>query len=152
VIQITNLYDPEAFITGRIKHLVHETMLFSKESAHGLDAETIGKMDDGEKTGLVVELMGFGVSKQKDGQRSATAKVTLEWRVTVVTPSELYNTISGAIMCEVIGLLIMPDAKCGGRFELIPDVHEFHKPKFDTSLTAIHATFGYDCLIKPIKG
>ena len=149
MIQITNLYDPETTLIDLIKHLVHPTMVFTKERAHGLDAKLIGTMATGEKVALVIELMGFGVTKQKEGQRSATAKITLEWRVTVVTPSELYNTIAGAIMCDIIGLLISPSHKCNGRFELIPDVHEFHKPKFDTSLTTVHATFGYDCLIKP---
>jgi len=146
---IKNFYDPEEAIVNAIKNLFTDKTMFSVESSHKLDAEFMASIhDDSEKAACVIEYMGYAPDKTQMTGRSAILQ--MEYRITVVTPSELYNSLAGAIMVDVISNIIgIRQDVCGGTFEAIADVHQFHRPKFDTSLTTLHATFGHKVLIKP---
>ena len=148
-VEISNIYEPEIEIVKRIKPLFHDELMFSKDTAHTLDAELLESYPEKDRLACVVELMGYKPHDHNKAGRSA--RVDLTWRVTVVSPSELYNGVSGDTLVSLISRLIAGSDHCGGVFMLIPDVSQGHTPKFDTSLTAIHATFSYEVIIRPFS-
>jgi len=48
-VEISNIYEPEIEIVKRIKPLFHDELMFSKDTAHTLDAELLESYP--EKTG-----------------------------------------------------------------------------------------------------
>jgi len=141
-IHLNNIYDDEIHLVGCVADLFDEKLMFTMDTAHELTADYFQKFADSDKVACVIELMGFKPAANVDKQPKGLSFIEMEWRITVLSPSELYNRQCGAKLIEVIRSVCALNVDgCKNRYQLIQDVHEGHKPKFDTSLTAIHASF-----------
>ena len=145
---ITNFYDSENVLQKAISPLFLDELMFSTETAPKLDAKKLASVPEKDKRiACVIEYLGYKVLESKN---SRSALIRQEWRISVVAPSELYNSMVGATMLDVArNVLGIKSELCRGSYELIDDVHQFHRPMFDTNLTKLHVSVGYTGIIKP---
>lgn len=144
--KMENMYAPEDAIKALIEPLFPEGNVFTQYTMDDLDSEFFDEMEVENRLAALIAYSGFGV-KGKAGRESQV--IAPLWRIIVVTPDELYKSVAGVKLVEVIkavkGKKIYPES--GKEMMLEQDVREFNVPDFVNSLVGIPAVFSFDVTI-----
>jgi len=140
--QIDNIFDAEDSIHSAVAHLFNSELIYSYESASNLDAEHLLKYPKDDRYALITAIKSIGDAM--DGNA-----LDIEWRVMITCPSEFYKTGAGKKLVDVCRAILdlTEEENCTRMFTLIPDVHTFNEPLFDSSLVLLQLTFRYRGLL-----
>ena len=145
--ELTNYFDPESFINDAVHDMFDPKLIYSIDTAHELTGEVVSKFDKSKRHACVIELKSIDVA---DKQPRNNVLLSQEWRVSVVTPTELYNSVAGVMIVEVIRRIIAinGDNDCGLDFQLMKDSHQYDEPAWGYDLMRLQATFNLNCIIR----
>lgn len=143
----SNMYAPEAMIREALLPLFNEDLIFTQQTIDDIDSSIFeDKNNDCDLAACLIIYGGYRVLST--GGRGKQQKIRPLWRVVVVTPSELYMTLCGVKMIEVVKVLkgSTLENTCSG-LELVDDVREFNEPSFINSLVGIPSVYSFDTVV-----
>lgn len=144
--KMENIYAPEDAIKALIAPLFPDDMVFTQYTMDQMKPEMFKELEVEDRLAALILYSGYSI---KDNSARKAHMMTPLWRIIVVTPSELYKSVAGVKLMEVInhvkGKKIYPDS--GKELVLETDVREFNMPDYVNSLVGIPAVFSFDVVI-----
>lgn len=143
-------FDGELLIYNAIKDLVLPEYIYSYETVNTFDHFDVDTPVD-KQVAISIESIGYAVPNSNEYPKNrsprGTTVINPEWRVNVIVPSEQYH-VGGVVLYDIIKRVTsIPDnVMCKG-LRAISDVHQFHRPEFDSEYVMLHCTFTYDIIL-----
>ena len=129
---ITNFFEAESLIIKSCRDLFSPNMIYKHSEVGDLDNDDFTKFTiDSDKVGLMVMQAGFKVNPMVGKRSFKQQKIKFFWRLAIVCPSDLYDTIGGLkkweVMQRLMGTKLSPNYT---ELVLIDDERDFNEPEF----------------------
>ena len=146
---IASMFEPETLIMERFDALFPTDMIFSESDATDLDNETfaVNEIVD-DRVGCIVVNAGYRSEPLVGNNRNPQQKIKMLWQVVVICPRELYATVGGGKMLEVIAAL--KGYRLSSDFDymqLIDDERGFNRPEYANDIAYLPMMFSVSAVI-----
>lgn len=146
---IGNYFEVEALIIDKCQDLFSPKMIFNQSEIGDLDNDDFTEFTvEEDRVGLMVRQAGFKVDPLKGKKSFKQQKVKFFWQLIVVCPSDLYDTVGGLKVIEVMQRLMgVKLSKDYTEMQLIDDERDFNQPEFMKDLVYIPTMFQLEGLL-----
>lgn len=146
---IGNYFEVEELIINKCKNLFSPGMIFNQSEIGSLDNDDFTQFTiDSDKIGLMIRQAGFKVDPLVGKKSFKQQKVKFFWQLIIVCPSDLYDTIGGLkviqVMQRLMGVKLSPNYT---EMMLIDDERDFNQPEFMKDLAYIPTMFQCEGLL-----
>lgn len=140
---LTNIFEPEQLIVDAIAPLFQTDMVFTEANSAHLNNQFFNSIPvEEDKVGALVLSRGFKSDGLVSAKGSKNQRLKLVWQVAVVCPKNLYYSIGGSKLVELINVL--KGKRLSNLYKemyLIDDERGFNEAYFEHDLVYIPTLF-----------
>lgn len=145
---ITNLFEPEVAIITALEGIFPAGAVYPEARIEEVTNEVFRgiEVNADKVVGLVLN-MGFKADPPVGNNRAPQQKLKGFWQIVVVCPTELYYTVGGLKVIEVIKLFSGFQLEGMGKMAVVDDERGFNKPDYVNDMVYMPVMFNVDVIV-----